>query len=74
VFDEVALDNFAGLGEYREQFLRVGAQAVHLAGSGPALFTLVGDKNRAEKIYFNLWRQGLESYLSETLASIERVE
>ena len=74
VFDEVALDNFAGLDRYREQFLKAGAQKVHLAGSGPALFALVRDKNQAGKIYGNLQKQGLESYLSETLASIERVE
>jgi len=74
VFDEVARDNFAGLGEYRQQFLRVGAQEVHLAGSGPALFTLVGDKNQAEKIYENLREQGLESYLSDTSPAVEQVE
>ena len=74
VFDEVALDNFAGLGKYRGQFLEAGAQEVHLAGSGPALFTLVRDKNRAEKIYENLQKQGLESYLSDTLPAIEQVE
>ena len=74
VFDEVALDNFTGLGKYREQFLKVGAHEVHLAGSGPALFTLVRDKSQAEKIYLRLWQQGLESYLTETLASIEQVK
>jgi len=74
VFDEVALDNFAGLGKYREQFLKAGAQEAHLAGSGPALFTLVRDKNRAEKIYGNLQKQGLESYLSDTLPAIEQVK
>ena len=74
VFDEVALDNFAGLGKYREQFLKAGAQEVHLAGSGPALFTLVRDKNRAEKIYENFQRQGLESCLSDTLPAVEKVK
>ncbi len=74
VFDEVALDNFAGLGKYREQFLKAGAQEVHLTGSGPALFTLVRDKNRAEKIYESLRKQGLESYLSDTLPAIEQVK
>ncbi len=74
VFDEVTLDNFAELGKYREKFLKAGAQEVHLAGSGPALFTLVRDKNRAEKIYANLQKQGLESYLSDTLPAIEQVE
>lgn len=73
VFDEVALDNFAGLGKYRQQFLKAGAKEVYLSGSGPALFTLMKDKIRAERIYFNLWRQGLESYLIETLAGMEGV-
>ncbi len=73
VFDKVALDNFAGLGEYKEQFLKAGAQEICLAGSGPALFTLVRDKNRAEMIYENLQEQGLESYLSDTLPAIEQV-
>jgi len=74
VFDEVALDNFAGLGKYRQQFLKAGAQEVHLAGSGPALFTLVRDKNRAERIYENLQKQGLESFLNDTLPAVEQVE
>jgi 4-diphosphocytidyl-2-C-methyl-D-erythritol kinase len=74
VFDEVALDNFAGLGKYREQFLKAGAQEVHLAGSGPALFTLVRDKNQAEKIYENLQKQGLESFLNDTLPAVEQIE
>jgi len=74
VLEDVAVDNFSGLGEYRQQFLKAGAQEVHLAGSGPALFTLVKDKAQAEKIYHNLQQQGLESYLTETLAAIETVE
>ena len=74
VLEDVALDNFAGLGEYRKQFLKAGAQEVHLAGSGPALFTLVKDKAQAEKIYQRLQQQGLESYLTETLAAIEKAE
>ena len=74
VFDAVTLDNFAGLGKYREQFLEAGAQEVHLAGSGPALFTLVRDKNRAERIHRNLQKKGLKSYLSDTLSAIEQVK
>jgi len=70
VFNEVALDSFAGLGKYREQFLKAGARRICLAGSGPALFTLVKDKNQAEPIYQNLQKWGLESYLTDTIASI----
>jgi len=74
VLGDVAVDSFAGLSEYRQRFLEAGAQEVHLAGSGPALFTLVKDKTQAEKIYHNLQQQGLESYLTETLDAIEKVE
>jgi len=74
VLEDVALANFTGLDDYWQQFLEAGAQEVHLAGSGPALFTLVKDKTEAEKIYHNLQHQGLESYLTDTLAAIVTVE
>jgi len=54
--------------------VKVGATDVHLAGSGPALFTLAKDKTRAEDLYLRLQQQGLECYLTETLAGIEEVE
>ena len=66
VFEIVALDIFDRLREYREQFLKAGADYVHLAGSGPALFTLIKDKAQADKIHKRLQRQGLETYLVET--------
>jgi len=74
VLEDVAADSFAGLGEYRQQFLQAGAQEVHLAGSGPVLFTLVKDRAEAEKIYHNLQQQGLESYITDTLAAVEKAE
>lgn len=72
VLADVALDNFAGLGQYREQFLKAGAEEVYLAGSGPALFALTEDKAQVERIYQNLRQQGLESYLAETLDALDR--
>ena len=74
VFDGVAFDSFTGLKEYREQFLQAGAQEIHLAGSGPTLFTLAKDKAEAEKIYWHLQQQGLESCLTKTLEAIEPLE
>lgn len=74
VFESVALDMFDQLREYREQFLKAGADYVHLAGSGPALFTLIKDKIQADKLYKSLQQQGLEVYLVETLTSTNRVE
>ena len=73
VFDGVALARFTGLGEYWQQFLKAGAQQVHLAGSGPALFTMLEDKAQAEKLYLSLQQQGLESYLTDNLATVENI-
>jgi len=74
VLDDVAPDNFNGLRGYQEQFLKAGAQQVYLAGSGPALFTLVKDTAQAEKIYSCIQKQGLESYLTDTLDAVEKAE
>ena len=70
VFDTVAPNSFTGLGEYQSQFLKAGAQEIHLAGSGPALFTLVKGRGHAEKIYQHLQQQGMESYLTDTMAAL----
>jgi 4-diphosphocytidyl-2-C-methyl-D-erythritol kinase len=73
VFDRIALAQFAGLSKYREQMISLGATDVHLAGSGPALFTLVGDKAQAEELYERLRQRGLEAYFAETSAEIENI-
>jgi len=73
-FENVAFTYFSELNVYREYMVKAGAADVHLAGSGPALFTLVKDETQAEEIYQRLRRQGLETYLTETLATIEKVE
>ena len=68
-FENVVFDHFSQLSECREHFVKVGATDIHLAGSGPALFTLVKDKAQAEEIYISLQQQGLECYLTETITS-----
>ena len=68
IFDNVAFDSFTGLREYWQKFLKAGAEDVHLAGSGPALFTLIENNTQAEDLCIRLQQQGLESYLVETLA------
>ncbi len=74
VFDDVAYDAFKELGSYRQKFLKAGADSVHLAGSGPALFTLVKEKAQAEMIYTGLKKQRLKVRLVETLESIECIK
>jgi len=73
-FENVAFARFSGLRVYREHIVKVGATNVHLAGSGPTLFTLVKEKAQAEDLYIRLQQQGLECYLTDTLATIEKVE
>ncbi|MFC1865536.1 4-(cytidine 5'-diphospho)-2-C-methyl-D-erythritol kinase [Chloroflexota bacterium] len=70
VFENVAYESFKGLDEYRQRFTQAGAESVHLAGSGPALFTMAKEKARAKKIYTELKGQELEAYLAETLEAI----
>ncbi|MBM2831184.1 MAG: ispE [Dehalococcoidia bacterium] len=62
-FERVALGFFPGLQEYRQRFLESGASQVHLAGSGPALFTLAGDETQAARICQTLRRQRLTAYV-----------
>ena len=70
-FENVAFTHFSTLSVYRAHIIKMGAPSVHLAGSGPTLFTLVKDKTQAEDLYTRCQQQGMETYLTETLASIE---
>jgi len=70
VFEKVAYDSFRGLDEYRRRFLQAGAESVHMAGSGPAMFAITKEKTKAEKIYTELKGQGLEVYLAETAGGV----
>lgn len=73
-FENVAFEFFPELTVYKEHYAKLGASYVHLAGSGPALFTMLEDKAQAEDLYTQCQQQGLESYLADTMASLERVE
>jgi 4-diphosphocytidyl-2-C-methyl-D-erythritol kinase len=49
-FDRAAYRMFDGLSEHRDALLKAGATAVHVAGSGPALFTLASSEADAREI------------------------
>ena len=66
-FENVAFTKFSELKVYREHLTKIGADNIHLTGSGPALFTLIKDKTQAEELYIRCQQQGLETYLAETL-------
>jgi 4-diphosphocytidyl-2-C-methyl-D-erythritol kinase len=65
VFDEVGLSFFKGLKEYKQLFLEAGAKEVHLAGSGPTLYTILQDPVEANNIYKRLQDKKLEAYLAD---------
>ena len=49
-FDRAAYETFDGLRENRDALLKAGAGTVHVAGSGPALFTLAKTESNARAI------------------------
>ena len=65
-FERVAFEAFPGLARYWRRFAELGADGVHLAGSGPSMFTLVKEEARAEQLWRCLRNEGLETYLVET--------
>jgi 4-diphosphocytidyl-2-C-methyl-D-erythritol kinase len=70
VFDSVAFDAFPGLKDYWRQFAKAGAEDIHLAGSGPALFAPLDSESGAKEIQRRLRQQKLESYAVSTIIKI----
>jgi len=67
VFEKVAFDSLPKLNEYKKRFEEAGASSVHLAGSGPCLFTLVYEAEEANKLCLRLRKQRLECYVAFSL-------
>ena len=68
-FENVAFVSGSTLKAYRNHIQKMGAPQMHLAGSGPALFTLYKDKAEAEELYKLCKLRKIETYLVETLAA-----
>ncbi|MBI2288664.1 MAG: 4-(cytidine 5'-diphospho)-2-C-methyl-D-erythritol kinase [Chloroflexi bacterium] len=71
-FENVAFTHFSELGALREDMVEAGATDIHLAGSGPALFTLLADRTQAEELYTRLQQAKVECYLTKTLPAVDR--
>ena len=74
LFNTFERSAYAGSSELvacRERMLAAGADNVHLAGSGPALFTLIKERTEAEGLLGRLSRPGMEVYLAEMPATGE---
>ena len=72
-FENIAFDNFNIRRIYVEHLDKLGAPHVHLAGSGPSLFTIFNDKTQAEDLYTRCKDQGMEVYLAETYGKSENI-
>jgi 4-diphosphocytidyl-2-C-methyl-D-erythritol kinase len=65
-FENIAF-NDSNTRVYVDHLLKLGAHRVHLAGSGPALFTVFEDAGRAKDFYEACYSQGMQAYLAKTL-------
>ncbi|MCD6359159.1 MAG: 4-(cytidine 5'-diphospho)-2-C-methyl-D-erythritol kinase [Dehalococcoidia bacterium] len=64
-FEPTAFSIFPTLKEYYQKFTSAGADKIHLAGSGPTLFTILEDQLTAESIHKQLEQEGLDTYLTQ---------
>jgi 4-diphosphocytidyl-2-C-methyl-D-erythritol kinase len=65
VFEEPAYRFFVGLKDFKQKFLAAGANDVRVAGSGPALFSLTRDDEKAYDIHKKLLGMGLQAHLAD---------
>ncbi len=71
IFEAVAFDVFPELDKYKGIFEQTAGLPVHLAGSGPCLFTPVQNEEKANEVCLSLRRQGLECYIVSSLSRSE---
>ncbi|MDR9459028.1 MAG: 4-(cytidine 5'-diphospho)-2-C-methyl-D-erythritol kinase [Dehalococcoidia bacterium] len=67
-FEMIAFTVYAGLEDHWHHFSMLGADNIHLSGSGPTLFTIVRDMAQGEGLHSSLISKGLEAYLVQTVA------
>lgn len=66
-FENIAFEYFEGLAVYKEHLIKLGAPHVHVAGSGPTLFSVLGNKSKAQDLYKLYQDQGFKAILAGTL-------
>jgi 4-diphosphocytidyl-2-C-methyl-D-erythritol kinase len=65
VFDDVALRFFLTLKDSKAKFIEAGAHDIHLAGSGPTLYTALRDEEKAYDVHQKLLKMKQEAYLTD---------
>jgi 4-diphosphocytidyl-2-C-methyl-D-erythritol kinase len=69
VFSALAFRAFPELQTCRQALIQAGASAVHLAGSGPALFVLLRDEEQRERLARAAASAGAKAYAAITILS-----
>ena len=69
VFDSLAFQAFPELHACRQALMQAGASAVHLAGSGPALFMLLRDEEQRERLARAATSAGAKAFAATTILS-----
>ena len=67
VFQKPAFDFFPELDEYARTFQKAGSSTIHLAGSGPCLFSSFSEEKKANEVYSCLKEQGMECYKASSI-------
>ena len=70
-FENVAFERSGELSLYSRHILKTGAANIHLAGSGPAMFTMVKNEAEGKELIERLKGQRMELVLARTLNSLE---
>jgi 4-diphosphocytidyl-2-C-methyl-D-erythritol kinase len=66
-FENIAFDKYTGLSIYKEHLIKLSSPQVHLAGSGPTLFTMLRDKEKADNLYTRCKDQDMKVFLVSTI-------
>jgi 4-diphosphocytidyl-2-C-methyl-D-erythritol kinase len=69
VFDSPAFRAFPELQACRQALIQAGASAVHLAGSGPALFVLLRNEEQRERLARAAASAGAQAFAATTIVS-----
>lgn len=70
-FESVAFTPCSELSIYREHIVKMGMTDIHLAGSGPSLFSLIKKREQAEALYVRLQKMKVASYLVDSVKFVD---
>jgi len=66
-FENILFNKGSELEVYRDHLIKMGVQNVHVAGSGPVLYSLVADEQKAKELLTVIKAQRMEAYLVSTI-------